>query len=83
MCNINLVYSSCPLIGLVEDVSLLITLPGASESKDQVIPPLSGVGAWFPVTLEFIQDSQRLLGSSRGHSGLLQERSLDQFWSLA
>ena len=59
------VYPSFPLIGVVGTVSLVITFPGASGSKAQMVAPCGGAGATKPVTLDVTCHSWRLLQSWR------------------
>ena len=51
------VYSSFPLIDVVGVVCLVITLPGTSGSKAQMIVPCNGVGAMAPVKPEVTRQS--------------------------
>ena len=47
-----LVYPPIPLIGVVGAVSLMISLPGASGPKVQMVAPCGVVRATVPVTPE-------------------------------
>ena len=77
MCS-YLVYPSFPLIGVVGAVSLVISLPGASESKVQMVVPHGVVRAMVLVTQEVTGYSQRLLKllgvDPGGYLGLLPRR---------
>lgn len=75
-----LVYSSFPLNGIAGVMSLLITLPGASGSKAQMVVPCDAVEATVPlkpkvtqVFLEVVRCSQRSLCNPGGQSGLLTQ----------
>ena len=61
---------SFPLIGVVGTMSLVITLPGASQSKAYMFAPCGSFEAMVPVKQESLCIFWRFLSIPRGHSAV-------------
>ena len=73
MCS-KLVYPSFPLIDVVGAISLVITLPGCSGFKAQLVTADGRIKVMVPVelevTVEVTQNSRKSLCAPRGNSAI-------------
>ena len=66
-----LVYPSFSLISVVQAVSMVISLPGASRFKAQMVAICDAVRAMAPITPEVTEYSWRMLSTPGGCSAIL------------